>query len=144
MDKRKLTHFTKLVLKEKEGILGALHGVREDIGEIAEIRAPEEAEEALLSEGRERLSVFLHRGSQKLEAVNRALERIQNGIYGKCAACGAEIPEERLEYLPTTSLCLTCQSLKERNVMGNRGTTLSALRKWDESPVEKAYGAEES
>ena len=144
MDKRKLAHFTKLVLREKEGILSELGEVRNDIGEIAEVRAPEEAEEALLSEGRERLSVFLHRGSQKLEAVNRALERIQNGIYGKCAACGAEIPEERLEYLPTTSLCLTCQSLKERKVMGNRGTTLSALRKWDESPVEKAYSTEEA
>lgn len=138
-----MAHFKKLVLREKEGILGALHGVREDIGEIAEARAPEEAEEALLSEGRERLSVFLHRGSQKLEAVNRALERIQKGTYGKCAACGMNIPEERLEYLPTTSLCLTCQSLKERKVMGNRGTTLSTLRKWDESPVEETYRTEE-
>ena len=144
MDKRKWTHFTKLVLKEKEGILNELGGVQDHIVEIADVRAPEETEEALLSEGRERLSVFMHRGSQKLEAVNRALERIQNGTYGKCAACGVSIPEERLEYLPTTSLCLTCQSLKERNVMGNRGTTLSALRKWDESPVEKAFGTEES
>ena len=144
MDKKKLTHFTKLVLKERESILGTLHEVRNDIGEITDVRAPEETEEALLSEGRERLSVFMHRGSQKLEAVNQALERIQSGMYGSCAACGMNIPEERLEYLPTTSLCLTCQSLKERKVMGNRGTTLSALRKWDESPVEKAYGTEES
>ena len=142
MDQRKRAHFTKLILMEKEDILRELGGVQDHICEIADVRVPEEAEEALLSEGRERLSVFLHRGNRKLEAVNRALERIQNGIYGKCAACGANIPEERLEYLPTTSLCLTCQSLKERNVMGNRGTTLSALRKWDESPVEKAYGTE--
>ena len=144
MNKRKLAQFTKLLLKEKEGILIELGGVQDHIGEIADVRAPEETEEALLSEGRERMSVFLHRGSQKLEAVNRALERIQNESYGKCAACGVNIPEERLEYLPTTSLCLTCQSLKERSVMGNRGTTLSALRKWDESPVEKAYSTEES
>ena len=130
MDKRKLAYFTRLVLKERECILGELHGVQDDIGEIAELRTPEEAEEALLSEGRERLSVFIHRGSQKLEAVHRALERIRDGTYGRCTACGSEIQEERLEYLPTASLCLTCQSLKERNPVGGHSTMLSALKKW--------------
>ena len=145
MDKRKLAYFTKLVLQETERVLGELHGVQDDIGEIAELRTPEEAEEALLSEGRERLSVFIHRGSQKLEAINRALERIRGGTYGRCAECGAEIPEERLEYLPTTSLCLTCQSLKERNPVGSHSTTLAALRKWDveEYRVAEEYCAED-
>jgi len=145
MDKKKLAYFTKLVLKEREGILGELHGVQDDIGEIAELRTPEETEEALLSEGRERLSAFIHRGNQKLEAVHRALERIRNGTYGRCVECGAKIPEERLKYLPTTSLCLTCQSLKERISGGGRSTTLATLRKWDEReyPVAEACYAED-
>lgn len=137
MDDRRLAYFAKLVLQERDRILGELHGVRDDIGEIAGLRTPEEAEEALLSEGRERLNTFIHRGSQKLEAVNRALERIRDGTYGRCTECGAEIPEERLEYLPTTSLCLVCQSFKERISTENHSTVLAALRKWDvdEYPV---------
>lgn len=131
MDKRKLVHFTELVLRERERIVGELHGVQNDIGEIAEVRTPEEAEEALLSEGRERMSAFIHRGSQKLEAVSRALERIRDETYGRCTACGSEIPEERLEYLPMTSLCLTCQSLKEQRSVGGHSSTLATLRKWD-------------
>lgn len=45
----------------------------------------------------------------QLVAVNRAMERIQDGTYGTCERCGATIPEERLEALPYVALCLDCK-----------------------------------
>ena len=43
---------------------------------------------------------------RQLHDVEDALERIENGTYGKCDACGKEIPEERLEAIPWTKLCV--------------------------------------
>jgi RNA polymerase-binding transcription factor len=35
-----------------------------------------------------------------LTEVERALERIKHGTYGKCVECGKPIPEKRLEAIP--------------------------------------------
>jgi YteA family regulatory protein len=40
-----------------------------------------------------------------IEAVNRALNRIESGSYGKCEVCHQEIPFERLEAVPWTTTC---------------------------------------
>jgi YteA family regulatory protein len=42
----------------------------------------------------------------ELKDINKALQAIDNGTYGKCERCGKDIPLERLEALPTTSFCI--------------------------------------
>ncbi len=44
----------------------------------------------------------------KLNDINNALYRIENGIYGICEHCKNEIDEERLEFIPETNLCAHC------------------------------------
>ena len=46
---------------------------------------------------------------QVLEQIDAALARIEDGTYGTCANCGKTIPEERLEAIPWTTLCIDCQ-----------------------------------
>jgi RNA polymerase-binding protein DksA len=43
--------------------------------------------------------------------VVKALERIEQGTYGRCERCGKDIPAERLEALPTARLCMGCKQL---------------------------------
>jgi RNA polymerase-binding protein DksA len=43
---------------------------------------------------------------EQLRQVEKALERIESGEYGRCEVCGKEIPEERLEAVPSTTLCI--------------------------------------
>ena len=50
----------------------------------------------------------------KVEAIDAALERFHQGVYGVCERCGKEIPQERLEILPSTALCTECSSQEER------------------------------
>jgi len=45
--------------------------------------------------------------------VRAALVRMENGTYGTCARCSAEIPAERLEAVPTASLCIRCKEEEE-------------------------------
>jgi DnaK suppressor protein len=48
-----------------------------------------------------------------LDAVDRALSRIDAGTYGKCRRCGEQIAEERLAALPTAKLCIACKEWEE-------------------------------
>ncbi len=48
-----------------------------------------------------------------LAEVRGALARIEAGTYGICERCGAAIPLERLEAMPTASLCVTCKEAEE-------------------------------
>ena len=49
-----------------------------------------------------------------LEAIDKALERIDDGTYGTCERCGKEIAEERLEARPYAELCIDCKREAER------------------------------
>jgi DnaK suppressor protein len=44
----------------------------------------------------------------RIEALQEALVRVREGTYGRCERCGGQIDPERLEILPTTSLCAAC------------------------------------
>lgn len=55
-------------------------------------------------------------GSDKdtLEQVEAAIERIENGSYGRCEACGEKIPESRLDAIPYAVQCVRCASHQEK------------------------------
>jgi len=67
-----------------------------------------------------------HQKNQITE-VKDALNRIETGNYGICSDCGTEISEERLEAMPTASLCIDCQN--------DNTVNFKALRK--DRPVEE-------
>ena len=52
-----------------------------------------------------------------LTEVERALERIEQGTYGKCVDCGQPIPEKRLEAIPWAARDVKCEEqLEQRNL----------------------------
>lgn len=40
--------------------------------------------------------------------IEHALERLEDGTYGWCEGCGAPMPFERLEAIPSARLCVAC------------------------------------
>jgi len=53
------------------------------------------------------------RDQGELGAIERTLARIEDGSYGVCVECGADIPIERLRAQPLASRCTKCQSARE-------------------------------
>lgn len=49
----------------------------------------------------------------RLEAIEGALERIEDGVYGQCVECGKKIPKSRLNAIPFTPHCVKCASQLE-------------------------------
>ena len=55
------------------------------------------------------------RRSLELTRIAAALQRIDEGEYGYCVACGDEIPVKRLELDPTTTVCVACAAGPSRH-----------------------------
>ena len=51
---------------------------------------------------------------ERINQVERALERLDEGSYGWCERCGNAIPVERLAAFPSATLCVSCKQLEER------------------------------
>ena len=64
------------------------------------------------------------RESQIVADIDQALMRIDEGTYGTCARCGQEIPERRLEALPTARYDADCQSAIEQSAGEDEHATL--------------------
>ena len=65
---------------------------------------------------REKDLSILEQVEAELADVAHALERLDQGTYGTCEACGQPIGDERLEALPAARFCLKDQALAEREV----------------------------
>lgn len=48
------------------------------------------------------------RARKRLKQIEIALQRVEDGSYGTCVGCGAEIAPGRLEVMPETRLCTKC------------------------------------
>ena len=64
------------------------------------------------------------RDMTELRALDAARERIEQGSYGVCLDCGAEIEFERLRAAPAALRCIGCQRLREKTYASPTGSSL--------------------
>ena len=77
--------------------------------QIALQRSPEFEEEAQMVVEQDLAVQNRNLAAELLRQIWAALDRIDDGSYGSCLACGAEIQPERLEAVPWASYCTRCQ-----------------------------------
>ena len=58
--------------------------------------------------------------SETLKKIDQAISRLEEGTYGRCEECDAEIPAPRLKALPFAALCRDCQEEAESTVRAER------------------------
>lgn len=52
--------------------------------------------------------------AENFAQIGRALERLEEGVYGICEDCRGRIEEERLGFRPESTRCLACQRTYEQ------------------------------
>ncbi|MGW6573508.1 TraR/DksA family transcriptional regulator [Streptomyces sp. NPDC054945] len=57
---------------------------------------------------RAHVAALLVQAREHLEELDRALQRLERGEYGRCESCGRTIPPERLEIRPAATTCVHC------------------------------------
>jgi len=75
----------------------------------------------------------------KVHAIDHAISIAAKGAYGICELCGAEIPAERLEIMPETTLCVSCASKLEQGIHRHQILTSSSqiANVFDEEELEE-------
>jgi DnaK suppressor protein len=115
----------KLSQAELEEIRQALLNKRRELTryqatQLSELRSPEKHHLADLEEmasdtmDTDSLCEIMDIGSNTLEQIDAALEKLDDGTYGICESCDKPIPHARLEALPFAGLCVNCQREKEQ------------------------------
>jgi DnaK suppressor protein len=66
--------------------------------------------------------------AETLHRINEALERLEEGTYGRCFECGEEIEPRRLRALPFAVRCKDCEEAREiaaqrERLMSRRATS---------------------
>lgn len=59
---------------------------------------------------RDRVRARIADTEEHLRQVERAERAVEDGTYGTCHVCGDQVPEERLDALPWTNLCVQCKA----------------------------------
>ncbi|MCX7837421.1 MAG: TraR/DksA family transcriptional regulator [candidate division WOR-3 bacterium] len=121
MDKKKLKKFQELLIKEKEKLLKGKHHIEEILkkspkeatGELSTYRT-HIADLGSETYQKEIAAYLTTQETQILMKIDKALRKIEEGIYGKCEKCNKEIEEARLEVIPYAELCISCQRELEK------------------------------
>lgn len=76
--------------------------------EVTQEHSGDSAEQAQERENDEVVDAIGNETRQSLHAIRVALDKIADGTYGECEACGREIAEGRLRAIPEATLCVDC------------------------------------
>ena len=114
MRKRDLDRFQKLLLEQREELVGrAQKALTGDI-HLDPDDFPDEIDTASSEAGLAFIGRLRERERGLLSKINTALEKIRDGDYGECENCGEEIGLKRLEARPVARLCIDCKSEQEK------------------------------
>jgi RNA polymerase-binding transcription factor DksA len=67
------------------------------------------------------------RVAEEIQTLQAALKRVNDGSYGQCENCGKPIDPERLEILPTTTLCSDCARTGQASVTSRSKTNSQVM-----------------
>ncbi len=118
MKKEDLDHFREILRKKRDDIrrnMEYLHSVvmdstsQEASGDHSaySFHMADQGTDAM---EREKAFLFASRDEKYLKQIEAAFELIENGTYGTCRVCEKDISLERLEAVPTTTICFDCKS----------------------------------
>ena len=120
MDRVRLAKFRSILQARQQELSRSVNVSREHGRSVVEDYPQDAAERASIFASKEFFFAHSTQGRQRLQMVSEALERIEDGSYGQCAACAGEINGKRLEAVPWTRYCLQCQERLEQQAASRR------------------------
>lgn len=121
MDPEKREYFRNRIQKERDELKRLIEGIeetgtdmsqRESTGELS-LYDNHPADVGSEVYERSKDLALKNDAEFKLKAIEDALSKMRAGRYGLCDECGGEIPLDRLEAIPYTTMCRLCKSKEE-------------------------------
>lgn len=117
MDEKKIDHYRTVLLEQLRQQSAAVRGNQNDALEFAtnDDGVKDVADQSVKDVSQEIEYRLSERASQAVADIDQALLRIDEGSYGVCARCGRDIPERRLDAIPTARYDAECQTIIEQS-----------------------------
>ena len=117
IDKKTITRLKKILLKEREEIVGEVRQIFESSKEMGQDGTQDIGDEAANIYNKQILLSLNESERMRLQEVDEALDRIGAGTYGICEECGEPIGPKRLEVRPVAKYCVPCLSKMEKGML---------------------------
>ncbi len=117
MDKKRAEFYKKKLLAKQDELSRLVTKSEQDGREADEEATQDIADKAANSYTKEFLFHQSDENRRLLLLVNEALDRVKNGSYGLCVACGEEVQVKRLEAVPWARHCIECQEKQDQGVL---------------------------
>jgi DnaK suppressor protein len=114
MKKKDLVSLKKLLIQKKAELFNKVKNAQIGISDTLDNNVGDEIDAAIRSAEQEVYFELTANDKIAIEAVNNAIGKIEQDIYGKCECCGQEIAIERLMAIPWVRYCIKCQEDAER------------------------------
>jgi DnaK suppressor protein len=126
MDEKRLDHYRTVLLEQLRQQAEAARDNQNDALEFAtnDDGVKDVADQSVKDVSQEIEYRLSERASQAVADIDQALLRLDEGSYGVCARCGKEIPERRLDAIPTARYDAECQTLIEQSTGEDEHATL--------------------
>ncbi len=108
IDKKTVARFKRILLKEREQIVGDVKLTYESSKEVGQDGIQDIGDEAANIYNKQILLSLNESERMRLHEVDEALDRIKSGTYGICEECGGAISLKRLEVRPVAKYCVPC------------------------------------
>jgi len=128
VNKRELKHFEERLIEERLRLLKELgyfedkifsNSQRDAAGDLSAYSV-HMADQASDAQEREKAYHMASSEGRLLYHIDEALQRIKEGTYGLCQACGKKIQNTRLEVVPHARLCIECKKAEENGSVERR------------------------
>ncbi len=112
MNKTELKETNKNLLQLKEDLLNEFKANQEN-GNVYINQVGDSIDQAVDSSERELLFELNDIDRERLDSINNALNKIDNGTYGICEKCSKNIEKKRIKVKPDSIYCIKCKSEME-------------------------------
>ncbi|MGB9836306.1 MAG: TraR/DksA family transcriptional regulator [Candidatus Saccharicenans sp.] len=113
LSKKEKAEFKKLLLEKKNSIVRKLSQFYNESKEIETDTALDVVDKAETYYTKEFLLGLTDSERELLTLIDQALERLEKDEFGLCQVCHKEIGKKRLQIVPWTPYCISCQEKKE-------------------------------
>jgi DnaK suppressor protein len=117
IDKKTIARLKKMLLKEREEIVGEVRQIFESSKEMGQDGIQDIGDEAANIYNKQILLSLTESERVRLQEMDEALDRIEAGTYGICEECGEPIGLKRLEVRPVAKYCVPCLSKMEKGML---------------------------
>lgn len=100
----------RLLLERRAGLEQRRERVERDAGHRNDPLVSDFSDQAIQRQNDQTLAAIGAAAELELAGIDAALERIEQGLYGACQACGEPIEPARLQAVPYAVLCADCAS----------------------------------